>query len=916
MSQEEVHESTSSSIPGESSIDDREPEHKPSFFIRTIRAIFGYRKTSLTLFVLLTIFAVIGLSSYDNNLDLTIDLPTSKLDKAVLDSSWLDLQNIARYPHTFGSHANDEVHDYLESRILETIKGKSYIEYAKDNDKVMYQSAENIVSYYESNNLLVRINGTDSSLPAFLLSAHYDSVPSSYGVTDDGMGIASLMGTLSYLSQSKQPKRTIIFNFNNAEEFGLHGAQALVSHPWFQQIKYFLNLEGTGAGGKAILFRGTDYGIVKYFDAVRYPYATSIFQQGFNNHLIHSETDYKVYKEAGLRGLDLAFYKPRDIYHTAEDNIRNINIKSLWHMLSNSIDFTKFITNGKIDDVGGEEFAIYSSFVNYFFAVSASTLVTINSVLLILFPLIGCPLLFIIIRYKKWSISTANFLSVPIALFLVNAIVLVIINRGFRYINQFLPSSAPMLIFATTTSISLLLYYLFLNTINFVSPSGDQKLVSIIEITFIYWLILIYTTKGLSQNQIGDDYTGEFAFTIIFLLEATASLFGLIGWVFTRSERQPPSGESEPLLNGRIEEYGSEDSEEIERIHAHVHENTVKHLMQHFGYDWSLQFLLIVPISSFVIYNSGWLVVDGINKSIQESLVAENFIYFIIQLFSQFWIIPFFPFIYKLNKFFILGLLAFTIYGTTVISFSHPFNQENPLKLRFIQKDGIPHVYGRRNTGISDLLSDIPSVKESPFQVNCEALEDGLEDCSYKTKLLPNILPGKKVKDYLTVEVVNKSSAQMYGLLSGEIAITVEENRMCNLEFPKHKVKAVIVYHDSPSKPKTSNFKSIPDGFSIDHGNYIYKNVSGIDQLLLNKLDWNENYHIGFQWLPNIDDDVNKINVKVDCFWADYTNVVGEGKKTELAIPAYSELLHYTPNWVTWANRDRGLVSVSATIEV
>ena len=52
------------------------------------------------------------------------------------------------------------------------------------------------------------------------------------------------------------------------------------------------------------------------FGGVRYPYATSIFQQGFNNHVIHSETDYKVYKEAGLRGLDLAFYKPRDKYHT------------------------------------------------------------------------------------------------------------------------------------------------------------------------------------------------------------------------------------------------------------------------------------------------------------------------------------------------------------------------------------------------------------------------------------------------------------------------------------------------------------------------------------------------------------------------------------------------------------------------
>lgn len=94
-----------------------------------------------------------------------------------------------------------------------------------------------------------------------------------------------------------------------------------MNHPWFNKVGYFINLEGTGAGGKAILFRGTDYGIVKYFNKVRYPYASSIFQQGFANSLIHSETDYKVYREAGLRGLDLAFLS-RDLYHTAEDNIK------------------------------------------------------------------------------------------------------------------------------------------------------------------------------------------------------------------------------------------------------------------------------------------------------------------------------------------------------------------------------------------------------------------------------------------------------------------------------------------------------------------------------------------------------------------------------------------------------------------
>ena len=98
-------------------------EKQPNIFIRAIRATFGYRKTSLTLFVLLTIFFTVAFSSYDNSLDFTIDLPETKFEKQLLDSSWLDLQNIARYPHSYGSHANDKVHDYLESRISQTIKG-------------------------------------------------------------------------------------------------------------------------------------------------------------------------------------------------------------------------------------------------------------------------------------------------------------------------------------------------------------------------------------------------------------------------------------------------------------------------------------------------------------------------------------------------------------------------------------------------------------------------------------------------------------------------------------------------------------------------------------------------------------------------------------------------------------------------
>ena len=62
----------------------------------------------------------------------------------------VDLQNIARYPHTYGSRANDQVHDYLEEIIQD-------MEYDNDGEKIMFELGKGVVSYYESNNLLVRL---------------------------------------------------------------------------------------------------------------------------------------------------------------------------------------------------------------------------------------------------------------------------------------------------------------------------------------------------------------------------------------------------------------------------------------------------------------------------------------------------------------------------------------------------------------------------------------------------------------------------------------------------------------------------------------------------------------------------------------------------------------------------------------
>ncbi|CAK9439342.1 uncharacterized protein LODBEIA_P35100 [Lodderomyces beijingensis] len=907
---------------------------QPNVFVRALRSVFGYRKTSLSLFVFVTAFVSVLLSVVDNSVDYTFRLPSTKLERSLLDDAWLDLEVIGAKEHPYGSSVNDEVHDYLQDRINEIIEGIDFIAFDNDlngTNKFMYQAVASTkaVSYYESNNLLVKIKGKSPSLPGFLLSAHYDSVPTSNGVTDDGMGIASMLAVLSYMSQQNQPERTMVFNFNNNEEFGLYGAEAFTHHPWFKQVKYFLNLEGTGAGGKAILFRGTDYGIVKYFKKVRYPYASSIFQQGFANGLVHSETDYKVYKEAGLRGLDLAFYKPRNIYHTAEDNVKNVPLRSLWHMLSNALDFSQFMADNEIDESGAAESAIYASLFNHFFAVCSSDLAKFNIALAVLFPILNGLLIFYTTKSRKWNITAVPTIVLPLALVLTVLVVYLVVTQGFRPVNQFLPTSSPGLLVATTTAISLLLFSVFSNIIVYLFnvPTADSKLVAIIEVSFIYWVALLFSTKGLLSDATAPSHTGEFYFSVLLLLEGTASFLGLLGWTFTRPQKHL-LGEEEPLLNLSDDDDDNNNNnnryvdevEEQDEAHHHA-KNPVKHIVQHFGYDWSLQYLLTVPVSFFLIYNAGWLILDGLNKTIQESALAESFVYSLIQAISIALMLPVLPFVYKLNRYMVLGLVAIAVLGSAIVCIKEPFNELNPLKLRFLQTvasdKSFVKVFGREGV-LFDHISRLPSVRESGVKVSCSPAPDGNQVCSYRSENFPNIIPGGPAAPYIEIDTKKTTTTSTstvksseFGINYDEIVIKAPKNRMCNLYFDNDDVKAVSI---GGSRKDLLPFKQIPSGFSHAK-NYYYKDVSGIRTLYLNKLDWDENYNVGFYWFPSINDESNLLSFKVECFWADLSPISRDGEVFE-AIPAYEEVMKFTPHYVTWANRDRGLVSASKVVSL
>ena len=102
-------------------------------------------------------------------------------------------------------------------------------------------------------NVVARLEGTNDGGKAFLLMAHYDSVSTAPGASDDGAGVASMLETLRALKAGPPLKNDVIFLFTDGEERGLLGARAFVdSHPWAEDVGVVLNLEARGNTGPAI----------------------------------------------------------------------------------------------------------------------------------------------------------------------------------------------------------------------------------------------------------------------------------------------------------------------------------------------------------------------------------------------------------------------------------------------------------------------------------------------------------------------------------------------------------------------------------------------------------------------------------------------------------------------------------------
>lgn len=153
------------------------------------------------------------------------------------------------------------------------------------------------------------------------------------------MGVITILQLIKYFTTpGHQPKHGIVALFNNGEEDFLYGARAFGNSPLMPFVHTFLNLEGAGAGGRALLFRGSDQQVMSAYSKTPHPLSSVITHDAFGMGVIKSQTDYVVFEGVyGQRGLDLSFFKPRSKYHTRDDDQKHTSRASLWHMLSASV---------------------------------------------------------------------------------------------------------------------------------------------------------------------------------------------------------------------------------------------------------------------------------------------------------------------------------------------------------------------------------------------------------------------------------------------------------------------------------------------------------------------------------------------------------------------------------------------------
>ena len=558
-----------------------------------------------------------------------------------LTEAWQDLQTLSSGFHPYNSRQNDDVRDWLLRRINNILEGNGVLlprvfddrRYAVSGNATIPKGAPVVVFsdmtsnvtfsspgrpndsgsrrnpglsvYFEGTNIIVYIRGSEDgdedwwrtnqkppSKGGVLVNAHYDSVSTGFGASDDGVGIVTILQLINHFTtQGQRPKKGIVALLNNGEEDFLNGAWAFSQHPMSQFAHTFLNLEGAGAGGRATLFRSTDLEVTRFYQKTPFPFGSVVSADAFKRGVVRSQTDYVVLNGIlGLRGLDVAFMEPRARYHTDQDDARHTSINSVYHMLSAALSTVGGLTAdtsstfdgessgvGKVPSGKGTDGVWFDLFGKGFAVFQLHTLFALSITLLVVAPLTLIVIGVVLIKVDKFYFFTSSkhhhhadgddsvslqgwrgIVRFPI-IFISSSAAVVGLAFLLTKINPYIVHSSPYAVWAMIISAWLFLAWFLSRAADFVRPTAFQRAYSLIWMFAATWLLLVFVAILEQRPKIAGGYFVFFYFSATFLATMISflELFGLprksdYADEIENEEAQAASPRSGSISSGRL----------------------------------------------------------------------------------------------------------------------------------------------------------------------------------------------------------------------------------------------------------------------------------------------------------------------------------------------------------------------------
>ena len=273
------------------------------------------------------------------------------------------LEEIATKPHPIGSIENQKVRDYIAKTLsAEGLEVRIEKGYVNSSWKPTYMQ----MAYVE--NIIATLKGSDPKAKKVVIAGHYDSVFEGPGAADDGYAIASMIETVKLLKNHPR-KSDIELVITDGEEMGLLGAQYYAKNNDLSNIGILLNFEARGNAGPGLAFEFSDNNawlVEEMAKASERPIANSLSYEIYKR--MPNGTDFMVFSEEGVQGINYAFIDGFSYYHNAVDNIENLSLESVQHTGENMYRMAKHFANydfGTPPAGNASFFNFYGSLIHY-----------------------------------------------------------------------------------------------------------------------------------------------------------------------------------------------------------------------------------------------------------------------------------------------------------------------------------------------------------------------------------------------------------------------------------------------------------------------------------------------------------------------------------------------------------------------